>query len=154
MSRFSDQGRGLASSVLAVLAAVLLVLGTVAWYARSQVIDQRAFADRAAAALDDDDVRELVSREIVTGLVDRGSADLVAARPLLETIVDAALQTQPFRRLFRTAAVEANKTFFVRDHESVALDLSDAVEVVRFAARSVSPQLARELPRSLEPDLL
>ena len=127
MSRFTDSGRGIASIVLTVVAAVLLALGTVAFYARTQVIDQRAFADRAADALADDDVRELVSREIVTGLIDNGTPDLVAARPLLETIVAAALQTEPFERLFRSAAVEANKTFFERDHESVALNLSDAV---------------------------
>ncbi len=139
MSRFTDSGRGIASIALTVAAAVLLALGTVAFYARTQVIDQRAFADRAADALADDDVRELVSREIVTGLIDNGTPDLVAARPLLETIVAAALQTEPFERLFRSAAVEANKTFFERDHESVALNLSDAVQVVRFVARSISP---------------
>jgi hypothetical protein len=154
MSRLSDRGRTLASVALVMVAAVLLVLGTVALYARIQVIDERAFANRAATALEDDDVRQLVSREIVTGLIDHGSADLIAARPLLETIVDAALQTDPFRRVFRSAAVEANRTFFVRDHQSVALNLSDTVAVVRFAAQSVSPKLARELPRSLEPSLL
>lgn len=154
MSGFSERARGIASIVLAVAAAILVVGGTVTYYARTQVLDQKAFANRAVAALDDDEVRHLVGREIVTGLIDRGSTDLVAARPLIESIVDAALQTQPFRRLIRTAAVEANRTLFVRDHESVALDLSDAAELVRFAARSVSPRIAREIPQDLEPDLL
>lgn len=154
MSRLSERARGIGSIVLAVVAAILVVAGTITYYARTQVIDQQAFADRALEALEGDEVRQLVGREIVTGLIDRGSSDLVAARPLIESIVDAALQTEPFRRLIRTAAVEANRTLFVHDHRSVALDLSDAAELVRFAARSVSPRLAREIPDDLEPDLL
>jgi hypothetical protein len=154
VSGLSERARGIASIVLATVAAILVVVGIVAFYARTEIIDQEAFGDRAVAALDDDEVRHLVGREIVTGLIDRGSTDLVAARPLVESIVDAALQTEPFRRLIRSAAVEANRTLFVRDHRSVALDLSDAAKLVRFAARSVSPKLAREIPDDLEPDLL
>lgn len=154
MTGLSDRARGIVSILLATVAAALLVAGTVAFYARTQIIDERAFADRAVTALDDDAVRHLIGREIVTGLIDRGTSDLVAARPLIESVVDAALQTEPFRRLLRTAAVEANRTLFVRNHRSVALDLSDAAELVRFAARSVSPRLARELPDDLQPELL
>jgi hypothetical protein len=98
MRRLTDSTRVAASVVLVVVGAVLLFAGVVALYAREEVIDRKAFADRAVAALDDDGVRHLVSREIVVNLVDRGSTDLVAARPLIESVVDAVVQTQPFRQ--------------------------------------------------------
>jgi hypothetical protein len=137
-----------------IIGAVLLIAGTVALYAREQIVDREAFANRAVTALDDDGVRTLVGREIVIYLAERGSADLAAARPLLESVVDTLIQTEPFQRVFRAAAGEANRVFFVRDKENVLLDLGDAAEIVRFGLRSVSPDLARQLPEDLKPDLL
>ena len=83
MTGLSERGRAIASIALGAVAAIFLFVGTIAFYAREEVIDQNAFADRAVAALDDDGVRNLVGREIVTGLIDRGSSDLVAAVPQL-----------------------------------------------------------------------
>jgi hypothetical protein len=140
--------------VLVVLGALLLLAGTVALYAREQVIDREAFADRAVEALDDDGVRRLVAREIVVNLIDRGSTDLVAARPLVESVVDAVVQTQAFRRVFRRAALEANKIFFDRDRDNALVDLGDAATVIDFALRSVSPKVAREIPRDFDPQLV
>jgi hypothetical protein len=98
-------------------------------------------------------VRHLVSREIVVNLVDRGSTDLVAARPLLESVVGAIVQTQPFRSVFRRAALEANKVFFVRDRSDTLVNLGDAATVLEFGVRSVSPKLGRELPADIDPAL-
>ena len=123
----SHQSRNLASIALVVVGAVLLVAGAITFYAREQVIQEDEFADRATAALEDDEVRRLVSQEIVVNLIDRGSTDLVAARPLLESVVDAALDSA-FRRIFRKAAIRANRLLFTRDQEDVGLDLSAAAE--------------------------
>ncbi len=139
--------------VLVVLGAVLLFAGVIALYAREEIIDREAFADRAVAALDDDGLRHLVSREIVVNLVDRGSTDLVAARPLLESVVDAVVQTRAFRQVFRRAALETNKVFFVREKSDALVNLGDAATVVGFAVQSVSPKLARDIPDDIDPDV-
>ena len=152
--RLSDRSRGIASTVLVVLGAILLIAGTVAYYGRTQIIDREAFADRAVAALDDDGVRVLVGQQIVVNLVDRGSTDLVAVRPLLESVVGAVIQTEPFRRLFRAAALETNQVFFKRERGNALFDLADAAQVIRFGLKSVSPDIAKELPRNIEPTLL
>src|SRR5829696_2683380 len=153
MRRLFDATSLTTSIVLAVIGAVLLFAGTVTLYAREEVIDREAFADRAVAALDDDGVRRLVSREIVVNLVDRGSTDLVAARPLLESVVGAIVQTQPFRSVFRRAALEANKVFFVRERSDTLVNLGDAATVLQFGVRSVSPKLGREIPADIDPEL-
>ena len=152
--RSGGRARGPASVLLVIVAALLLLAGAVAHYARTEILDQDAFADRAVEALDDDRVRKVVRREIVVNLIDRGSTDLVAARPLLESVVDAVMQSAPFRALFRRAAVETNRLFFTRERRNALFDISDAAELVRFALRSVSPKLAKELPEDFEADLL
>ena len=152
--RFGGRARGTASVLLVIVAALLLLAGAVAHYARTEILDQDAFADRAVEALDDDRVRKVVRREIVVNLIDRGSTDLVAARPLLESVVDAVMQSAPFRALFRRAAVETNRLFFTRERRNALFDISDAAELVHFALRSVSPKLAKELPEDFEADLL
>ena len=153
MRRLFDATSLTTSIALAVIGAVLLFAGTVTLYAREEVIDREAFADRAVAALDDDGVRRLVSREIVVNLVDRGSTDLVAARPLLESVVGAIVQTQPFRSVFRRAALEANRVFFVRERSDTLVNLGDAATVLEFGVRSVSPKLGREIPADIDPDV-
>jgi hypothetical protein len=140
--------------VLIVLGAVLLFVGSIAYYARTEVIDQKSFADRALVALEDDGLRKVVRREIVVNLIDRGSSDLIAARPLLESVVDVVLQSAPFRKVFRQAAVQANRVFFVRDKKNALFDISDSAELVRFALRSVSPNLAKDVPKDLDATLL
>ncbi|HEX2358579.1 MAG TPA: hypothetical protein VHH72_02050 [Solirubrobacterales bacterium] len=139
---------------LTVIGAVLLLAGAVLLYARNEVIDQNSFADRAEAALEDDDVRKVVSREIVVNVIDRGSTDLVAARPVIESVVDAAIDTNAFRKLFRSAAVQANRLFFVREKKNFVFDLADASEIVRFGLQSVSPGLAKQVPPDLDVALL
>ncbi|HYN51799.1 MAG TPA: hypothetical protein VES62_12815, partial [Thermoleophilaceae bacterium] len=123
-------------------------------YLRTQVLDQEAFADRAVAALEDDGVRKVVGREIVVNLIDRGSTDLVAARPLLESVVGAVIQTEPFQQIFRRAAVEANRVFFEREKSNALFDIADSAQLVRFALKSVSPELAAQLPKDIEGNLL
>ena len=96
--------RSAASLGLVVLAALVSLVATVALYARQEVVNREAFADRALAALEDDGVQAVVRAEIVDGLIDRGSGDLIAARPLLESVVDAVIDSRPFRTVFRRAA--------------------------------------------------
>jgi hypothetical protein len=151
--RSGNTFRSTASIVLAVIGGVLALLGAVLLYARTDIIDQERFAEHAAEALTDDEVREVVSLEIVVQLIERGSADLVAARPLLQSVVDTVIETRQFRDVFREAAVEANRLLFVRDKNNVAVDLADSVEIVRFALQSVQPDLADQIPNAVQVEL-
>jgi hypothetical protein len=153
-NRVSERTRGVVSVALVVLGAALLLAGGVTFYLRTQILDQDAFADSAVEALDDDRVRKVVAREIVVNLIDRGSTDLVAARPLLESVVDTVIGTAPFKSVFREAAVQTNRVFFTRERSNALFDVSDATELVRFALQSVDPKLARQLPEDIEANLV
>jgi hypothetical protein len=150
----SISARGATSIALIVVGGILLLVGVLTLYGREQIIDQESFADHAIEALADDDVRRVVSREIVVNLIDQGSTDLIAARPLIESVVDAVLDTDAFRELFREAALEANRVLFVRERDNAAFRISDAYRVVRFGLRSVAPDLASEIPPRLGATLL
>jgi hypothetical protein len=150
----SGRGRNTGSIALAVVGAILAVVGALLLYARVEILDEDAFADHSVEALKDDQVRSVVSTEIVVQLIERGSADLVAGRPLLEQVVSTVLDAQPFHKIFREAALQSNRLLFDKDDNNVAFDVSDGLKIVRFALQSINPKLADDLPKSLDLALL
>jgi hypothetical protein len=150
----SDRGRNRASIALAAAGAVLAVIGALLLYVRVEIIDPDAFADHAVEALEDDRVRDVVSTEIVVQLIERGSADLVAARPVLEQAVGAVLDARAFEQIFRAAARESNRLLFDKGKDNVAFDVSDGLKIVRFGLQSINPKLADDLPKSIDLALL
>ena len=107
--------RNLLALSCAVMAAVATVGAVLALYLRFEVGERDAFADRTAAAFDRPEVRRVVAREVVVELIDRGSTDLVSARPVLEGVVEALVGTPPFQRLVRAAAAQSHQLLFERD---------------------------------------
>ncbi len=146
--------RNALSISLAVFAGGFLLVGAILLYARAEVIDEDAFANNAAEALRDDATRDVIATELVVGLVESGSPDLVAARPLVRSVVNTAIDTSAFRDVFREAARQTNLLLFERERRSVAFDLADAASIVRFALESVDPKLAEELPETVDLALL
>jgi hypothetical protein len=137
--------RDLLALALAVLAALATVAAIVALYLRFEIADSGRFADRAVAALEEPTVRQVAAREVVVGLLERGSPDLVSARPLLESAVQVVVTTDPFRTLVRGAALQAHHLLFDRG-DAFVLDLADTGTVVVSAVRSLAPDVAAKLP--------
>ena len=154
MAAFGRIGRGTLSVALIVVATALGVAGGVSLYARQQLIAPQPFADRATDALERDAVRRVVAREIVVQLIDRGSTDLISARPVIEEVVDFVVASRAFRRVFRTAAINGNRVLFVRDEGNVAFGVADAGTVVASALRSVAPDTAKRIPPDFDAQLL
>jgi hypothetical protein len=145
--------RDLIALGLSSLAAVAAVAAIVALYLRAEIDDRDAFADRAVAALQEPAVRQVVAREVVVGILERGSPDLVSARPLLESAVGAIVTTDPFRSLVRGAALQGHRLLFDRGNAFV-LDLADTGTVVLSAVRSLAPDVAARLPAHAEATLI
>jgi len=154
VAAFGGIGRGTLSVTLIVVATALGVVGGVSLYARQQLIAPQPFADRATDALERDAVRRVVAREIVVQLIDRGSTDLISARPVIEEVVDFVVASRAFRRVFRTAAINGNRVLFVRDDGNVAFTVADAGTVVVSALRSVAPDTAKRIPPDFDAQLL
>jgi hypothetical protein len=142
-----------ASIALAILAAAAVLAGGTCVYLRTQILDSRAFADRTVAALKYAPVRRVIAREITVQAIDRGSSDLIAARPLITSVVETLVSTQQFRGLIRTAAEQGHRLLFDRGG-NVAFSLADAGTVVISALNTLAPKIAAKIPRNLDAQLL
>src|ERR1700704_2466027 len=82
------RARTAASIALAILAAVAVLIGGTCVYLRTQILDSHTFANRTVAALKHGPVRRVIAREITVQAIDRNSSDLIAARPLITSVVE------------------------------------------------------------------
>jgi hypothetical protein len=146
-------GRDLVSVVLSLLAALATVAAVIALYVKAEIGDRDAFADRAVAALEEPAVRQVVARQVVVGVLERGSPDLLSARPLLESAVQTIVATGPFRSLVRGAALQGHQVLFDRG-DAFVLDLADTGTVVLSAVRSLAPNVATRLPEHADATLI
>jgi hypothetical protein len=146
--------RLLSGRALLVAASLALFFGTVTLYVRATILDPREFADRATATLEDSEVRTVVSTRIVEEAIEKGSAELIQARPLLEAAVGSALDTGAFQAVFRQAARNVHTLVFERERGSIVLDLADAGIVVISALKAIAPKVATEVPRDVEGALI
>jgi hypothetical protein len=145
----ADRWRRVAARVLVVLASLAILLALVAAYARQSTVDSDQFANRATAALSDDSVRSLIAQKITDEVVLKNEADLIAARPIIESVASEIVGGRAFRGLFRTAVRDVHRALFKRDKNTVTLTITDVGTVLAAALEQVRPQLAQEL-RSTE----
>ena len=121
--------RTAAGWLLVVLASVSAGAGLVASWADSSLATSSGFADRATAALAEDDVNDLLANR----LVDRFAADTrlaTSARPVAVGLVDAVLESDQFAGVFRAAVRTAHEQLVAGREESVTVALADAAPLV------------------------
>jgi hypothetical protein len=135
--------------VLVVLASVAIVLALVAAYARHAAVNSDQFANRATVALRDDSVRSLIAQKLTDEVILKNQADLIAARPIIESVASDVVGGRAFTNLFRKAVRDVHRALFKRDQNTVTLTIADVGAVLAAALEQVRPQLARQL-RSTE----
>jgi hypothetical protein len=138
-------GRLIVSRALVVLAALAIVLALVAAYARQAAVDSDQFANRATTALRDDSVRSLIAQKITDEVVLKNEADLIAARPIIESVASEIVGGRAFTNLFRRAVRDVHRALFKRDRNTVTLTLTDVGTVLAAALEQLRPALADDL---------
>src|SRR3954452_22638859 len=141
----SDQGRRRLSIVLAGLASLLAVLALVAAYALHAGVNSDQFANRATVALRDDNVSNLVAQKITDDVVLKKDQDLLAARPLIESVTPGIVGSRPFTDLFRSAVGDVHRALFAGDKDTVTLTVPDVGTVLEAALEKLKPALAADL---------
>jgi hypothetical protein len=142
-----------ASTGLVAAAACALVLAVLTGYAKSTVLDADQFANRAATALRDDSVRSLIATRITDDLVLREDPDVLAARPLIESIAEELVGGGAFNRLFTLAVRDVHRAVFERDADTVTLTVADVGTVLAAAVQRLKPSLAAKLRKDRSVDL-
>jgi hypothetical protein len=152
----SDGGRGrwIAARTLVVIGSLVVVLALVAAYARQSVVNSDQFANRATDALNDDSVQSLIGEKITDEVVLNKNADLVAARPLIESIASEIVGSRAFTGLFRKAVRDVHASLFKRDQNTVTLTIADVGTVLAAALQQVRPDLAKQLNSSERVEIL
>ena len=141
----SASARQTVARLLVVLACLAMVLALAAGYARRAVVDPDQFANRATTALHDDSVRSLIAEKITDQVVLRQQTDLLAARPLIESITSEIVGSPAFTNLFRLAVRDVHRALFDKDEHTVTLTLRDVGTVLSAALQKLRPDIARQV---------
>jgi hypothetical protein len=145
--------RSITSVLLAILAAAAVLAGGTCLYLRADVLNSHAFANRSVAALERAPVRRVIARELVAQVIKQSSPDLLAARPLLNSVVEAVVATPQFRGVIRLAAEQGHRLLFERGG-NVAFGIADAGTVVISALRTLAPNIAKQIPTNVDTRLV
>ncbi|HEY6530837.1 MAG TPA: hypothetical protein VIY72_00940 [Acidimicrobiales bacterium] len=125
------RGRTWVSALCLVLACVVFTVGLLASWAASVVYDSDTFADRSVALLDEPEVRRELADRLTEQLALAGNQQAVNFRPAFQLAVEAAIDTDTFRSIFRTAVKRTHQAILVsQDGDGSALDLSDSVTII------------------------
>jgi hypothetical protein len=146
MDRASARSRRGWSIALATLGAALALLGGTLLYARENVFDRDALASRAETALTDKRVRLAIAQPITDAILDAGPAQLVNARPLIESATVGALSTAPVRAAVGQSVKSLAAKLFDRDADTLLLNLATAASLAADTLDSINPQLSEQLP--------
>src|SRR6266545_4629511 len=122
-----------------------MVLALVAGYARRAVVDSDQFANRATAALNDDNVKTLVADRITDDVVLKNQQDLLAARPIIQSVASGIVGSRAFTSLFRSAVRDVHRALFDRDEHTFTLTIADVGTVLAAGLEQVRPSLARQV---------
>ena len=133
------------SAVVLLTGAVAIALGAIGSTVSHAVFDSGAFADRAAASLEDARVADLAADRITTTIIEQ-SPDLTAVRPIILVTVRGLVVLQPMRALLRTAARSAHDAFFSEGARRIVLAVPDVGILVSSAFQHMSPELAGKIP--------
>jgi hypothetical protein len=148
------KGRGAASLVLAILAAVALLGALVTDYASRAFFDSNNFANRAAVALQDDAVRAEIGERVTDDLILNAERNLIGARPVIEEVVAGVLNTGAFQSLLRVAVSDVHRSIFSGDQDTITLTIADLGATIRGALEALNPKLARKVPGGRDIEIL
>ena len=131
--------------VLAALAIVAMVLALAVGYVRRAAVNSDQFANRATVALRDDSVRSLIAQQVTDQVVLEQQSDLIAARPLIESVVSSVVGGRAFTGAFRSGVRDVHRAVFDRDQHTLTLTLADVGTMVAAGLEVVQPSLARRI---------
>ena len=141
------------TGILVAAAACLLVAG-VATHVRFAMVDEAAFADRAAGTLRSDEVRQEVAVRTAAGVVGQ-HPELAASEVVLEDAVAMGVALEPlFHARFRTAAGSLHHALFWDPDADASLRVAGSGAALRTRLERRLPDFAGELPRIEDPYLL
>jgi len=141
----SERVRRWAVPTLVALTSVTAVLALVVGYVRHAAADSDQFANRATVALRDDSVKSLIAERVTDQLILKNARDLVAARPIIESVVSSFVGGRAFTGAFRKGADDVHRAVFDRDRNTVTLTVGDIGTLAAAGVEVIQPGLAQRV---------
>ncbi len=145
--------RSALSTLLLVVGAILVMAGVVAGSVYDTVYSSSRFAGTAVKAVQHPAVKAEIESELVDQIIAQRQ-DLIAARPLIQTVVDSVIGSKPFQKILTTALLQVHRTFFSTDKPTLVLDISDGTTIVLGALKAFDPNLAANVPAGFRTGLI
>jgi hypothetical protein len=118
------------ASTCFVLAAILGPVGLVSAWVHESVYDSQTFADRSVAMLRSPSVREQLAERITDDMAADGNQTAVEYRPAVQLAVQAVIDTDTFRAIFRNAVYRTHQAILAGHDQHPSLDLSESVGAI------------------------
>lgn len=139
---------------LTLLASVVcIVVAVAALYARSAILDEARFADRAVAALAQDEVATEIAQRFTDGVVER-SPGLVTLRPAIDDAAESVVAGPVFAAEFGASMRAFHRDVFTGGSARPSLQVAGTAAEVQAALAARTPVLATRLPRTADPSLM
>jgi hypothetical protein len=141
----SRLGRGSVAAICTV-AVLVLFIGTLLGYGRREIFRTEAFTERALTVVHDETVSKAIAVMLTDQVVESGTPDLVALRPLIEATTSRLISSGATDPILRVALGSFHRKTFSRDTEALLLDLSDILVLTKGVVGAVRPAAAASLP--------
>ncbi len=138
-----------AARILFVLGTACLVLGLFAGLLNREVIDSERFAGHVDSVRQDPDVARVVGLEVSDRLLE-AAPDLVALRPLVESVSSSVISSPAAGPVVRSAAVPLHRAMTTGDTALPILRIADIGAVAIAALKTIAPDAAAKLPDDMD----
>lgn len=135
--------------VAIAVGCLLLLLGSVAGVVNRQVLDGPRFADHVDSIRTDPDVTRELGRAITVRVLVL-DPDLVAVRPLVESVATALARSPAMRPVVLRAARQLHAALTSPSSAPLVLQLADVGAVLTASLRVAAPDLAASLPAAFD----
>ena len=122
--------RRVASTVLLVVAGVMLPVAVIANWAGSNLYDSDSFSARAVEPLNSEAVRTELARRLTEQLVQAGNQQATSFRPAFELALEGVIDTDTFKSIFRNAVRQTHKAILEGDGGRRGLDLGASFALI------------------------
>ncbi|MFW0794316.1 hypothetical protein AAFP30_10935 [Gordonia sp. CPCC 205515] len=137
--------RQVAARVLFVVGVCSLVLGLFAGLANREVVNSQNFAAHVDSIRQDPDVARQLGLIVSDRIID-ASPELVALRPLLESVSIATVASPALSPVVRRATVPIHNALATGEGEVLVLRLVDVAAVTIAGLKTVAPQVVANIP--------
>jgi hypothetical protein len=122
--------RRVASTVLLVVAGIMLPVAILATWAGNNLYDSDSFSARAVEPLNSEAVRKELAHRLTDQLVRAGNQQATSFRPAFELALEGVIDTDTFKSIFRNAVRQTHKAVLEGGSGGRGLDLGASFALI------------------------